>query len=193
MVKRFSIVALSFIAVLALAFIAVLSLTQTDSGPQGPVSGSGISRNAAAEHVDGYRLPYNLPLPYNPNAEIISCHGDLGLTVNPGSALAEWSVFQSAQARKPEIARLYQRHLSKLPPGVPFFDGQLSIDVKIGEDGIVSRAMIGSSETGNDAFDREIRQSIESWTFPPSSGISLARLTWRFHCPTFWVPGGAAS
>ena len=185
---RFSIVALPHIAVMASA--------HTETGPQGPFPRRDFARIAFAEQIDDARLrqvPRSHFGNYNANAEIISCHGDLGLTVDPTSALTGHAVHQSVLAHKPDVDHAYKWYLSKLSKGVPFFNGQLSIILEIGDDGSVLRASIVSSETGNNAFDRKILQSVESWRFPSSSGNSRANLTWKFHGATQWIPGGAAS
>lgn len=183
-------------SIVALPLIAVMTSAHTETGPQGPFPGRDSARIAFAEQIDDARhrqAPRGHFGNYNANAGIISCHGDLGLTVDPASALAGHAIHQSVLTHKPDVDHAYKWHLSKLPKGVPFFDGRLSIVVEIGEDGAVLHASIVSSETGNDAFDRKILQSVESWRFPPSSGNSRTHLTWKFHAATQWIPGGAAS
>ena len=64
----------------------------------------------------------------------------------------------------PGLRHIFNKHLNIKPE----FNGTVILDLKIAANGAVENAIVKSSTTGNQEFDRDVVKAVSRWKFPKS-------------------------
>lgn len=86
------------------------------------------------------------------------------------------SLIKVIHQRIPGLRHIYNKHLKKKLG----FEGGLMLELTIGSDGSVTNAVVKSSTTGYDEFDKEIKRAVSLWKFEKSSGTTSVTIPFAF-------------
>lgn len=85
-------------------------------------------------------------------------------------------ILRVLKQRTPGLRHIYNKHLKKNPG----FNGKVVLDLTITSDGSISSAVIKSSTTNYDEFDKDVRTLVSRWKFQKSAGEATVTVPFVF-------------